>query len=51
MIPEKAPKEDVLTAAEDLKQEAHISSFEEFKELYEKSVESPEGEIISLLIS
>uniref|UniRef100_A0AAY5EP17 Acetyl-coenzyme A synthetase n=1 Tax=Electrophorus electricus TaxID=8005 RepID=A0AAY5EP17_ELEEL len=42
MIPDKAPKKDVLHAAEDLKKEAHISSFETFKELYEKSVESPE---------
>ncbi|KAL7860167.1 hypothetical protein SRHO_G00153140 [Serrasalmus rhombeus] len=42
MIPEKAPKEDVLTAGEYLKKEAHVPSFERFKELYEKSVESPE---------
>ncbi|XP_066526674.1 acetyl-coenzyme A synthetase, cytoplasmic isoform X2 [Hoplias malabaricus] len=42
MIPEKAPKEDVLHAAEELKKEAHVPSFEKFKELYDKSVESPE---------
>ncbi|XP_072552445.1 acetyl-coenzyme A synthetase, cytoplasmic isoform X1 [Salminus brasiliensis] len=42
MIPEKVPKEDVLLASEDMRKEAHISSFEKFKELYAKSVESPE---------
>ncbi|XP_051516193.1 acetyl-coenzyme A synthetase, cytoplasmic-like isoform X3 [Myxocyprinus asiaticus] len=42
MIPDKAPGEDVLHAPEDLKKEAHIPSFEKYKELYIKSVESPE---------
>ncbi|XP_076839870.1 acetyl-coenzyme A synthetase, cytoplasmic isoform X3 [Brachyhypopomus gauderio] len=42
MIPGEAPREDVLHASEDLKKEAHISSFENFKELYVKSVESPD---------
>ncbi|TRY84019.1 hypothetical protein DNTS_013564 [Danionella cerebrum] len=42
MIPEKAPKEDVLHASVNLKREAHIPSFEKYKELYIKSVESPE---------
>ncbi|XP_051947493.1 acetyl-coenzyme A synthetase, cytoplasmic-like isoform X3 [Xyrauchen texanus] len=42
MIPDKAPGEDVLHASGDLKKEAHIPSFEKYKELYIKSVESPE---------
>lgn len=48
MIPDKAPREDVFHAAGDLKKEAHIHSFEQYKELYLKSVESPDeywGEI------
>lgn len=44
MIPEKAPGGDVLHASGDLKKEAHIPSFEKYKELYIKSVECPEGE-------
>lgn len=44
MIPDKAPGEDVLHASGDFKKEAHIPSFEKYKELYIKSVESPEGE-------
>uniref|UniRef100_A0A8B9L1J7 Acetyl-coenzyme A synthetase, cytoplasmic n=1 Tax=Astyanax mexicanus TaxID=7994 RepID=A0A8B9L1J7_ASTMX len=44
MIPEKVPKEDVLLASEEMRKQAHVSSFENFKELYVKSVESPEGE-------
>lgn len=44
MIPDKAPGEDVLHASEDLKKEAHVPSFEKYKELYIQSVESPEGE-------
>lgn len=43
MIPEKAPKEDVFHGSEDLKKEAHISSFEKYKELYLKSIENPDG--------
>ncbi|XP_051518582.1 acetyl-coenzyme A synthetase, cytoplasmic isoform X3 [Myxocyprinus asiaticus] len=42
MIPDKAPGEDVLHASGDLKKDAHIPSFEKYKELYIKSVESPE---------
>ncbi|KAI2649885.1 Acetyl-coenzyme A synthetase, cytoplasmic [Labeo rohita] len=42
MIPDKAPGEDVLHASGDFKKEAHIPSFEKYKELYIKSVESPE---------
>ncbi|XP_028265750.1 acetyl-coenzyme A synthetase, cytoplasmic isoform X3 [Parambassis ranga] len=42
MIPDKAPKEDVLHGPEDLKKEAHISSFEKYKELYIKSIENPD---------
>lgn len=43
MIPDKAPKEDVFHGSEDLKKEAHISSFEKYKDLYTKSIENPEG--------
>lgn len=43
MIPDKVPKEDVFHGSEDLKKEAHISSFEKYKELYVKSIESPDG--------
>ncbi|XP_016088677.1 acetyl-coenzyme A synthetase, cytoplasmic-like isoform X3 [Sinocyclocheilus grahami] len=42
MIPDKAPGEDVLHASGDLKKEAHVPSFEKYKELYIRSVESPE---------
>ncbi|XP_052396933.1 acetyl-coenzyme A synthetase, cytoplasmic isoform X1 [Carassius gibelio] len=42
MIPDKAPGEDVLHASGDLKKQAHIPSFEKYKELYIRSVESPE---------
>lgn len=44
MIPDKAPKEDVFHGSEELKKEAHISSFDRYKELYLKSIESPDGE-------
>uniref|UniRef100_A0A673I568 Propionate--CoA ligase n=1 Tax=Sinocyclocheilus rhinocerous TaxID=307959 RepID=A0A673I568_9TELE len=42
MIPDKAPGEEVLHASGDLKKQAHIPSFEKYKELYIRSVESPE---------
>lgn len=44
MIPDKAPKEDVFHGSEELKKEAHISSFEQYKEMYLRSIESPDGE-------
>lgn len=44
MIPDKAPGENVLHASDDLKKEAHIPSFEKYKELYVNSIDSPEGE-------
>lgn len=44
MIPDKVPKEDVYHAPEELKKEAHISSYDKYKELYLRSIESPEGE-------
>ncbi len=44
MIPDKAPGEDVLHASWELKKDAHVPSFEKYKELYIKSVESPGGE-------
>nr|XP_020482111.2 acetyl-coenzyme A synthetase, cytoplasmic-like [Labrus bergylta] len=42
MIPDKAPKENVFHGSEDLKEEAHISSFEKYKELYLRSIENPD---------
>uniref|UniRef100_A0A8C4YX30 Acetyl-coenzyme A synthetase n=1 Tax=Gadus morhua TaxID=8049 RepID=A0A8C4YX30_GADMO len=42
MIPDKAPKDDVFHAAEDLKAKAHVPSFEKYKELYDKSIENPD---------
>ncbi|XP_067096161.1 acetyl-coenzyme A synthetase, cytoplasmic isoform X2 [Osmerus mordax] len=42
MIPDKAPREDVLYAAGDLKKEAHVPSFEKYKELYIKSIDNPD---------
>lgn len=42
MIPDKAPKENVFHGSEDLKKEAHIPSFEKYKELYLKSIENPD---------
>lgn len=44
MIPDKAPKEDVFHSSEELKKEAHISSFEQYKEMYLRSIESPDGQ-------
>ncbi|XP_056278735.1 acetyl-coenzyme A synthetase, cytoplasmic isoform X2 [Pseudoliparis swirei] len=42
MIPDKVPKEDVFYASEELKKKAHIPSFDKYKELYLKSIESPD---------
>ncbi|XP_031421940.1 acetyl-coenzyme A synthetase, cytoplasmic isoform X3 [Clupea harengus] len=42
MIPDKAPREDVYHAGGDLKKEAHIPSFEKYKEMYMKSIENPD---------
>ncbi|XP_051804928.1 acetyl-coenzyme A synthetase, cytoplasmic isoform X3 [Acanthochromis polyacanthus] len=42
MIPDKAPKENVFHGSDDLKKEAHIPSFEKYKELYMKSIENPD---------
>ncbi|XP_047440952.1 acetyl-coenzyme A synthetase, cytoplasmic isoform X1 [Mugil cephalus] len=42
MIPDKAPKENVFHSSDGLKKEAHISSFEKYKELYVKSIENPD---------
>ncbi|CAB1427300.1 unnamed protein product [Pleuronectes platessa] len=42
MIPDKAPKEDVFHGSEDLKKEAHVSSFDRYKELYASSIERPD---------
>lgn len=43
MIPDKAPEGDVFLASEDLKKDAHVPSFEKYKELYTHSVENPGG--------
>ncbi|XP_023149347.1 acetyl-coenzyme A synthetase, cytoplasmic isoform X3 [Amphiprion ocellaris] len=42
MIPDQAPKENVFHGSDDLKKEAHIPSFEKYKELYMKSIEHPD---------
>lgn len=44
MIPDKVPQEGVYHASEDLKKESHIGSYDKYKELYLRSIESPEGE-------
>ncbi|XP_037540556.1 acetyl-coenzyme A synthetase, cytoplasmic isoform X2 [Nematolebias whitei] len=41
MIPDKAPEEDVFLGSQDLKREAHVPSFEKYKELYTRSVQNP----------
>ncbi|XP_034447082.1 acetyl-coenzyme A synthetase, cytoplasmic isoform X2 [Hippoglossus hippoglossus] len=42
MIPDKAPKEDVFYGSADLKKEAHVPSFDRYKELYASSIERPD---------
>uniref|UniRef100_A0A672HPH1 Propionate--CoA ligase n=1 Tax=Salarias fasciatus TaxID=181472 RepID=A0A672HPH1_SALFA len=42
MVPDKPPTENVFHGSEDLKETAHISSFQKYKELYVKSIESPD---------
>uniref|UniRef100_A0A8C7DNW9 Propionate--CoA ligase n=1 Tax=Oncorhynchus kisutch TaxID=8019 RepID=A0A8C7DNW9_ONCKI len=42
MIPDKAPKEDVFHAGGALKKNAHVPNFENYKELYLKSIENPD---------
>ncbi|XP_068599527.1 acetyl-coenzyme A synthetase, cytoplasmic isoform X2 [Brachionichthys hirsutus] len=42
MIPDKVPEENVFYGSRDLKEEAHISSFEKYKELYVRSIEHPD---------
>ncbi|KAL4655461.1 acetyl-coenzyme A synthetase, cytoplasmic isoform X1 [Arapaima gigas] len=42
MIPDKAPGEDVYQATRDLRKEAHVPSFEKYRELYVSSIENPE---------
>lgn len=44
MIPDKVPKENVFHADEKLRKEAHVNTFEKYKELYLKSIQSPDGE-------
>ncbi|KAM9342702.1 acetyl-coenzyme A synthetase, cytoplasmic isoform 2-T2 [Pholidichthys leucotaenia] len=42
MIPDTAPKENVFHGSEKLKEEAHVSSFEKYRQMYLKSVENPD---------
>ncbi|XP_053705561.1 acetyl-coenzyme A synthetase, cytoplasmic isoform X2 [Synchiropus splendidus] len=42
MIPDKAPEDDVFYGCQELQKEAHIPTFEKYKELYMKSIESPD---------
>ncbi|XP_061591514.1 acetyl-coenzyme A synthetase, cytoplasmic-like isoform X1 [Cololabis saira] len=42
MIPDKVPEQDVILGSGDLKKDAHIPTFEKYKELYVNSVENPE---------
>nr|XP_015220666.1 PREDICTED: acetyl-coenzyme A synthetase, cytoplasmic isoform X2 [Lepisosteus oculatus] len=42
MIPDRAPQGDVYLAPNDLIKKAHVPNFEKYKELYMKSMESPE---------
>ncbi|XP_060930209.1 acetyl-coenzyme A synthetase, cytoplasmic isoform X1 [Limanda limanda] len=42
MIPDKAPREDVFHGSEELKRDAHVSSFERYKELYQSSIQRPD---------
>lgn len=44
MIPDKVPKEDVYHAPEELRKEAHVGSYDKYKELYLRSIRSPDGE-------
>lgn len=43
MIPDKPPQENVFHGSEELK-EAHVPSFDKYRELYMKSVDNPDGE-------
>ena len=51
MIPDKAPKENVFHTSGDLKKEAHIPNFDKYKELYVKSIDSPDGEWLRVTIN
>ncbi|KAJ8257347.1 hypothetical protein GJAV_G00184640 [Gymnothorax javanicus] len=42
MIPDKTPSDDVYRAASDTLKEAHVPTFEKYKELYQQSIENPE---------
>ncbi|XP_060793909.1 acetyl-coenzyme A synthetase, cytoplasmic isoform X2 [Neoarius graeffei] len=43
MLPDKVPAEEALRAPEELKERAHICSFEKYIELYNTSVQSPDA--------
>lgn len=42
MVPDKPPTDNVFHGSGDLKQTAHVSSFQKYKELYVKSIETPD---------
>lgn len=44
MIPDKPPQDNVFHGSEELKKEAHVPSFDKYRELYMKSVDNPDGE-------
>lgn len=46
MIPDKAPGEDVFHASGDLKKEAHVATFEKYKDMYVNSIENPDGRFL-----
>lgn len=49
MIPDTVPNKDVYHAPEELRKEAHISSYDKYKDLYLRSTESPDGELLTHL--
>lgn len=42
MIPDKPPQDNVFHGSEELKKEAHVPSFDKYRELYMKSVDNPD---------
>lgn len=46
MLPDKAPAEQTLHASAELKKQAYVCSLEKYTELYTKSVDSPEGNVL-----
>lgn len=46
MLPDKVRAEQTLHASAELKKQAHVCSFEKYTELYNRSVDSPEGIVV-----